>query len=63
MHDYEHLGRTNDFLVNSGDSLALTYNDRAPLVSLPVHLARDACVAASSVRGRGVSLPCFVALL
>lgn len=31
VHDYEHVGRTNDYLINSGDALALRYNDRAPL--------------------------------
>lgn len=31
MHDYEHGGLTNDFLVNSLDSLAVRYNDRSPL--------------------------------
>lgn len=28
MHDFEHGGLTNDFLVNSLDSLAVLYNDR-----------------------------------
>eukprot|EP00798_Chlamydomonas_sp_ICE-L_P023244 gene23244-30468_t len=31
VHVYEHVGLTNDFLVNSGDSLAIRYNDRAPM--------------------------------
>ena len=31
MHDYEHVGRTNDFLVAVEDRLALLYNDKAPL--------------------------------
>ncbi len=30
MHDFEHGGLTNDFLVASADELALTYNDRSP---------------------------------
>lgn len=30
MHDYEHRGVTNDFLVRIGDALALLYNDRSP---------------------------------
>lgn len=29
-HDFRHKGVTNDFLVRSGDSLALYYNDQAP---------------------------------
>jgi len=32
MHDYEHMGLTNDYLVNSSSVLAIRYNDRAPLV-------------------------------
>ncbi len=28
IHDYEHVGNTNDFLVNSHNKLALRYNDR-----------------------------------
>ncbi|GLI71323.1 hypothetical protein VaNZ11_016483 [Volvox africanus] len=31
VHDYEHGGLTNDYLINSSDLLALRYNDRAPL--------------------------------
>lgn len=31
MHDFEHGGLTNDFLVNSLDLLAVRYNDRSPL--------------------------------
>ncbi|KAF5839160.1 hypothetical protein DUNSADRAFT_1472 [Dunaliella salina] len=31
MHDYEHMGLTNDFLVNNSSMLAIRYNDRAPL--------------------------------
>ena len=31
VHDYEHVGLTNDFLVASGAPLAVLYNDRAPL--------------------------------
>lgn len=28
QHDYEHLGRNNDYLVNAQHDLALRYNDR-----------------------------------
>eukprot|EP00798_Chlamydomonas_sp_ICE-L_P009451 gene9451-32432_t len=31
VHDYEHKGFNNDFLVRSGDPLALTYNDKSPM--------------------------------
>lgn len=30
VHDYEHAGVNNDFLVNTCDSRALLYNDRSP---------------------------------
>lgn len=35
VHDYEHVGLTNDFLVKSGDQLARVYNDRS--VGLACH--------------------------
>ena len=34
MHDFEHRGKTNDFLVNAYDDLAVTYNDRSPMVGV-----------------------------
>ncbi|KAJ9508536.1 hypothetical protein QJQ45_012079 [Haematococcus lacustris] len=30
-HDYQHMGRTNDWLVETEDDLALLYNDRSPM--------------------------------
>lgn len=31
VHDYEHRGRNNDYLINVYDELALRYNDRSPM--------------------------------
>ncbi|MEW5319802.1 MAG: hypothetical protein WDW38_010929 [Sanguina aurantia] len=31
VHDLEHVGHTNDFLVKTGDKLAVVYNDISPL--------------------------------
>jgi hypothetical protein len=30
MHDYGHKGLTNDYLVNTKDTLAMRYNDISP---------------------------------
>lgn len=32
IHDYEHVGLNNDYLIRSKDELALRYNDRSPMV-------------------------------
>ena len=32
IHDYEHKGVNNDYLVRVSDALALLYNDRSPMV-------------------------------
>ncbi len=31
IHDYEHRGVNNSFLVATGDDLAMTYNDASPM--------------------------------
>jgi 3'5'-cyclic nucleotide phosphodiesterase len=31
IHDYEHRGLNNDYLVRAGDDLAFTYNDISPM--------------------------------
>ena len=36
IHDFEHFGRTNEFLVVSKSYLALRYNDRSPMVCVAV---------------------------
>ncbi len=31
IHDYEHRGVNNDYLIRMSDSLAVLYNDRSPM--------------------------------
>lgn len=49
VHDYQHVGVTNDYLVSTSDALALRYNDR--WVTLTVQLVHDANDA--SIRRNG----------
>lgn len=42
VHDYEHEGLSNDFLVKTQHHLAVTYNDQSPLENH--HLAASARV-------------------
>lgn len=44
LHDFGHGGHTNDYLIQSGDPLALTYNDRSPLEN---HHVSSACTKMS----------------
>lgn len=37
VHDHEHGGRTNEFLISTRDVLALTYNDKVHLHNTFVH--------------------------
>lgn len=41
IHDYEHKGVNNDFLVRFQDDLALKYNDRSPLENHHISAAFD----------------------
>lgn len=42
-HDIGHPGRTNPFLVETGDALALRYNDRSPLENMHCAKLFDLC--------------------
>lgn len=35
VHDYEHKGTTNDFLIACTDQMALTYNDKVNYLNCP----------------------------
>ena len=39
IHDYDHPGLNNSFLINTGDQLALAYNDQSPLENHHVAMA------------------------
>ena len=60
IHDYEHLGVTNDFLVGSGDQLAVRYNDRAPMENhhLAVRAGREAGEGGQSSAGKPLGSLC-----
>ena len=48
IHDYQHKGVNNDFLVRTGDSLAILYNDRSPMENH--HLVSDGIIGGAEVR-------------
>ena len=54
IHDYEHGGVNNDFLIQTRDKLAVTYNDTSPLENH--HLAAAARLIAEP-RYRFVEVP------
>lgn len=53
VHDYEHKGVNNDFLIKSSDTLALRYNDISPLVGFGGHrvAGSQACRVAAALAG------------
>jgi hypothetical protein len=44
IHDFGHAGVTNDYLINSQDSLAVRYNDQSPNESF--HASGALCLMA-----------------
>ena len=72
IHDYEHRGVNNEFLIRSSDPLALMYNDVSPMenhhLAAAFMLMREdqfAFFPASSKRVRNVSslLMCFLSIV
>ncbi len=43
IHDFDHRGVNNQFLVRSGDPLALLYNDVSPMGECTVQHVRGRC--------------------
>ncbi len=57
VHDYEHRGRNNDFLINTHDDLAVQFNDRSPMENH--HLAAAFALLKQPTQGclEGLSKP------
>jgi len=54
IHDYKHRGVSNDFLVVTGDELALTYNDVSPQEN--EHVSAALRLLQQQVRGAGLAV-------
>ncbi|UPQ97729.1 3'5'-cyclic nucleotide phosphodiesterase [Chloropicon primus] len=62
IHDYEHKGVNNDFLVRFQDDLALKYNDRSPLENHHISAAFDVMLTKPYDIFANTSLEVFIKL-